>query len=44
MQEIIIDYVHDDMPKFAALIGNTFFCVVVGITSIYALLRIAFGL
>jgi succinate dehydrogenase / fumarate reductase membrane anchor subunit len=44
MQEIIIDYVHDDLPKFAALISNTFFCVLVGLTSIYALLRITFGL
>jgi succinate dehydrogenase / fumarate reductase membrane anchor subunit len=44
MQEIIIDYVHEDLPKFAALIGNTFFCALVGIVSIYAILRIAFGL
>jgi succinate dehydrogenase / fumarate reductase membrane anchor subunit len=44
MQEIIIDYVHDDLPKFAALIGNTFFCAVTGAVSIYALARLAFGL
>jgi len=44
MQEIIIDYVHDDLPKFAALIGNTFFCVVVGVVCVYALARLAFGL
>jgi succinate dehydrogenase / fumarate reductase membrane anchor subunit len=44
MQEIIIDYVHDDLPKFAALIANTFFCVVVSVVCIYALARLAFGL
>ncbi len=44
MQEIIIDYVHDDGPKFAALLGNSFFCVLIGVVSIFALLRISFGL
>ena len=44
MQEIIIDYVHDDLPKFAALIGNTFFCVAVGAVCVFALARLAFGL
>jgi succinate dehydrogenase / fumarate reductase, membrane anchor subunit len=44
MQEIIIDYVHDDTPKFAALLGNSFFCMLVGTISIFALLRISFGL
>ena len=44
MQEIIIDYVHDDLPKFAALIGNTFFCVAAGVVCVYALARLAFGL
>jgi succinate dehydrogenase / fumarate reductase membrane anchor subunit len=44
MQEIIIDYVHEDGPKFAALLANSFFCVVVGVACIFALLRISFGL
>jgi succinate dehydrogenase / fumarate reductase membrane anchor subunit len=44
MQEIIIDYVHDDAPKFAALLGNSFFCVLVGVVSIFPLLLISFGL
>ncbi|HTM73076.1 MAG TPA: succinate dehydrogenase, hydrophobic membrane anchor protein [Pseudolabrys sp.] len=44
MQEIIIDYVHRDLPKFAALIGNTFFCVVVGVVCVFALARLTFGL
>jgi succinate dehydrogenase / fumarate reductase membrane anchor subunit len=43
MQEIIIDYVHDDTPKFAALIGNSFFCVVVGVACGFAILKLSFG-
>jgi succinate dehydrogenase / fumarate reductase membrane anchor subunit len=44
MQEIIIDYVHAEGPKFAALLANSFFCVLVGVASVFALFRIAFGL
>ena len=44
MQEIIIDYVHEDGPKFAALLANSFFCVLVGVAWIFGLLRISFGL
>jgi succinate dehydrogenase / fumarate reductase membrane anchor subunit len=44
MQEIIIDYVHEDGPKFAALIANSFFCVLVAVACIFGLLRISFGL
>jgi succinate dehydrogenase / fumarate reductase membrane anchor subunit len=44
MQEIIIDYVHADGPKFAALLANSFFCVLVGTACIFGLLRISFGL
>jgi succinate dehydrogenase / fumarate reductase membrane anchor subunit len=44
MQDIIIDYVHEDGPKFAALLANSFFCVAVGVACAYALLRISFGL
>ena len=44
MQEIIIDYVHDDGPKFAALLANSFFCVLVAVACIFGLLRISFGL
>ena len=43
MQEIIIDYVHQDGPKFLTLIANTFFCVVVGAACVYALLKLSFG-
>ena len=44
MQEIIIDYVHEDGPKFAALLANSFFCVLVAVACIFGLLRISFGL
>jgi succinate dehydrogenase / fumarate reductase membrane anchor subunit len=44
MQEIIIDYVHEDGPKFAALLGNSFFCVLVAAACIFGLMRISFGL
>jgi succinate dehydrogenase / fumarate reductase, membrane anchor subunit len=44
MQVIIEDYVHDEMWKLATLMGNTFFCIAVALTSLYAILKIAFGL
>jgi succinate dehydrogenase / fumarate reductase membrane anchor subunit len=44
MQEIIIDYVHEDGPKFAALLANSFFCVLVAAACIFGLFRISFGL
>jgi succinate dehydrogenase / fumarate reductase, membrane anchor subunit len=44
MQEIIVDYVHDELWKFAALMANTFFCVVTGLACVYALLNLSFGL
>jgi succinate dehydrogenase / fumarate reductase membrane anchor subunit len=44
MQEIIIDYVHEDGPKFAALLANSFFCVLTGTACIFGLMRISFGL
>ena len=43
MQEIIVDYVQDDLVKFLALIGNTCFGVVVALASIYAILKLSFG-
>ena len=43
MQEIIIDYVHDDLMKFLALMANTCFGVVVGLASAYAILKLSFG-
>ena len=43
MQEIIVDYVHGPAAKYLALLGNMFFCSVVGLASIYAVLKLSFG-
>jgi len=43
MQVIIEDYVHDDMPKLACLMSNTFFCTVAALASVYAILKLSFG-
>ncbi|MBV1706040.1 MAG: succinate dehydrogenase, hydrophobic membrane anchor protein [Hyphomicrobiales bacterium] len=40
MKAIIDDYVHDHAIKDAALIANLFFCVALGVTCLYALVRI----
>ena len=43
MQVIIEDYVHHELRKLGLLMANTFFCVCVGVASVYALLKIGFG-
>ena len=43
MQEIILDYLHDDKFKFLSLLANTFFCVAVGLASAFAILKLSFG-
>jgi succinate dehydrogenase / fumarate reductase membrane anchor subunit len=43
MQEIIIDYVHQDLLKLYLLICNTFFCIFVGVTCAFAILKLSFG-
>ena len=43
MQEIILDYVHDDKWKLMSLMANTFFVVAVGFASCYAILKLSFG-
>jgi len=43
MQVIIEDYVQDEARKFALLIGNLFFCFVIGLASAYAILKLSFG-
>jgi succinate dehydrogenase / fumarate reductase membrane anchor subunit len=43
MQEIIIDYVHNEMPKLLMLMTNTFFCFVIGVACLFAILKLSFG-
>jgi len=43
MQEIILDYVHEDKWKFLSLMANTFFVFAVGFASAFAVLKLSFG-
>jgi succinate dehydrogenase / fumarate reductase membrane anchor subunit len=43
MQEIILDYVHDDRYKLVSLMANTFYVVVVAFAACYAVLKLSFG-
>ena len=43
MQAIIEDYVHEERAKYALLILNAFFAVAAGFSSIYAILKLSFG-
>src|SRR5665213_351893 len=43
MQEIILDYVHDEKLKLLSLMANTFFVFVVAFVSAYAILKLSFG-
>jgi succinate dehydrogenase / fumarate reductase membrane anchor subunit len=43
MQVIIEDYVDDDQWRLTTLIANTFFSFVIGLVSVYALLKLSFG-
>jgi succinate dehydrogenase / fumarate reductase, membrane anchor subunit len=43
MQVIIEDYVHGEAMKLTLLMLNIFFSVAVGLVSLFALLKIAFG-
>ena len=43
MQEIILDYVHEDKLKLLSLMANTFFCFVIGFASAFAILKLSFG-
>jgi succinate dehydrogenase membrane anchor subunit len=43
MQMVIEDYVSDEPVKFAMLMANTFFCVAVVFTTLYAILKLSFG-
>jgi len=43
MQAIIEDYVHEERAKYALLILNTFFVIAAGFSSIFAILKLSFG-
>jgi succinate dehydrogenase / fumarate reductase membrane anchor subunit len=43
MQEIILDYVHEDKAKFASLMANTFFVFAVALAACFAILKLSFG-
>jgi succinate dehydrogenase / fumarate reductase, membrane anchor subunit len=43
MQVIIEDYVHGEISKLAMLALNTFFCAAVGLTCVYAVLKLSFA-
>ena len=43
MQLIIEDYAHNELNKLVLLILNTFFTILIGAASLFALLKIAFG-
>ena len=43
MQVIIEDYVHGDGPKVLLLAANTFFAIVIGLASAFAILSLSFG-
>jgi succinate dehydrogenase / fumarate reductase membrane anchor subunit len=44
MAVVIEDYVHDESMKLAALLANTFFTIVVGLTAAFGIVKLAFGL
>ena len=43
MQVIVEDYVHDERLKFVTLMANSFFCFAVGLTAMFAILNLSFG-
>ena len=43
MKEIIEDYVHHEGYRLTLIILNTFFCVLIGVASVFALLKLSFG-
>jgi succinate dehydrogenase / fumarate reductase membrane anchor subunit len=43
MQVVIEDYVHNEGTKYAMLIGNSFFCFVIALAAIFAILKLSFG-
>lgn len=43
MQVVIEDYIHGELLKVTLIMLNTFFTVAVGVASLFALLKLAFG-
>lgn len=43
MQVIIEDYVPSEGPKVALILANTFFSVAIGLGSVFAILKLSFG-
>jgi succinate dehydrogenase / fumarate reductase membrane anchor subunit len=43
MQEIILDYVHEEKLKLLSLMANTFFVFAVAFVAAYAILKLSFG-
>jgi len=43
MQEVILDYVHEEKSKFLSLMANTFFVIAVGLACAFAILKLSFG-
>ncbi len=43
MQTIIEDYVHTEAAKIVLLMLNTFFAITVGTASVFAILKLSFG-
>jgi succinate dehydrogenase / fumarate reductase membrane anchor subunit len=43
LQEIIVDYVHEEKLKLLCVVGNTFFVFVTAFASAFAVLKLSFG-
>ena len=43
MQVVIEDYIHNEKLKLASIMANNFFCFVVALASIYAILKLSSG-
>lgn len=43
MQVVIEDYIHGEAAKVAAVIGNIFFAVAIGLMACFAILKLSFG-
>ena len=43
MQTIIEDYIHGEGAKLAALAANTFFAILIGVATVFAILKLSFG-